>query len=46
MTLSTGVSVGTIMVGYGFSFVIGVLSGFYPAWKAAKMNPIDALHFE
>ncbi len=46
MSLTTGVSIGTIMVGYGFSFVIGVVSGLYPAWKAARMNPIDALHFE
>jgi putative ABC transport system permease protein len=34
------------MVGFGFSAFTGVVSGFYPAWKAAKMNPIDSLHFE
>lgn len=46
MELSTGVSLAAILVGFGFSAFTGVVAGFYPAWKAAKMNPIDALHFE
>jgi putative ABC transport system permease protein len=46
MKLSTGVSPEVIMVGFGFSSFVGVVAGFYPAWKAAKMNPIDSLHFE
>ena len=24
----------------------GVLSGFFPAWRAARMNPVDALRNE
>ena len=46
MELTTGVSLASIIVGFGFSAFTGVAAGFYPAWKAAKMNPIDALHFE
>jgi putative ABC transport system permease protein len=46
MELTTGVSPAVIMVGFGFSSFVGVVAGFYPAWKAAKMNPIDSLHFE
>jgi len=35
-----------ILVAFGISMGIGVLFGFYPARKAARMNPIDALRFE
>ncbi|MBO4460703.1 MAG: ABC transporter permease [Clostridiales bacterium] len=34
-----------VMIAVTFCFVIGILFGLYPANKAAKMNPIDALHY-
>ncbi len=40
------VSIGSIVVAFGISFAVGVFFGFYPARKAAKMNPIAALRFE
>ena len=46
MELTTSVSLTSIIVGYGFSTFVGIVAGFYPAWKAAKMNPIDSLHYE
>ena len=34
-----------VLIAVGFCFVIGVVFGLYPANKAAKMKPIDALHY-
>jgi len=37
---------GSIYMAFGFSAVIGILFGIWPARKAARLNPIDALRYE
>ena len=43
--MSFEMDVTVVLIAVAFCFVIGVGFGLYPANKAAKMKPIDALHY-
>ena len=49
VTVSAGITfslnMGVVGLAVAFCFLIGVVFGLYPANKAAKMKPIDALHY-
>ncbi len=44
--LPTAMPLSVVFISIGISLAVGVISGFLPAYRAARMNPVEALRYE
>jgi ABC-type antimicrobial peptide transport system permease subunit len=44
--LQTSISFSSVLLAFGVSAIIGIIFGYYPARRASRLNPIEALRYE
>jgi putative ABC transport system permease protein len=46
ITITPVIPLDTVAIAYGFAILVCLVAGIYPAWRAARLDPIKAIRYE